>query len=62
MPDYYVPKARKALAHLQRLLGLNRTDVVNRAVQMYDLIETERANGGEVYIKHGDEYRRLDWE
>lgn len=62
MSDELIPKARFALRRVMNLLGLSRVDVMNRAVQLYDLIEHERANGGQVYIKHGDEFVPLDWD
>lgn len=62
MPDYYTRAAKAALNHLTNLLGLNRTEVVNRAVRLMDAVETEKANGGEVYVKRGDEFVPLEWD
>lgn len=34
--------------------GLSRTDVINRAIQVYAYLEHETAQGGEVYVKAKD--------
>lgn len=57
-----IPKAQFALRRVTNLLGVSEVDAVNRAVQMYDIVEQERANGGEVYIKHGEDFIGLDWD
>jgi hypothetical protein len=60
--DTLIPKAEFALRRVTNRLGITRTDAVNRAIQLYDLIEDERANGGSIYVKHGDEFRELTWD
>lgn len=40
-----VPAAGRALARLRERTGLNAADVVNRALQVYDLVE-ERTRAG----------------
>lgn len=54
-----VPLAVAALVELRALTGHSRTDVVNRALQVYALVERERAAGRDVAVldADGDGYR-----
>ncbi|MBD3004531.1 hypothetical protein [Streptomyces sp. 5-10] len=50
---------RKGFASLERLTtetGESKSDMVNRALEVYDFLEKEKAAGGELMIRHpGDE-------
>jgi hypothetical protein len=49
-----IPKAWEAANATAALLGLSRTDVINRALQAYAYIEAELAGGSEVLVRSGD--------
>lgn len=39
-----------AMENLEQRTGLKRTDLVNRAVQLYDILDTDLADGGKLMI------------
>jgi hypothetical protein len=45
-----IPKAEQALNWLTESTGLNRTDVVNRALQLYRFVEESTSAGGKVVV------------
>lgn len=47
-------KAATALSNTATLAGLNKTDVVNRALQLYAWVETELARGSELRMVDSD--------
>ena len=49
-----IPKAWDAVNATAALLGLSRTDVINRALQAYAFFEQTAAGGSEVLIRSGD--------
>ena len=49
-----IPKAWDAANATATLLGLSRTDVINRALQAYAFFEETRAGGSEVFVRSGD--------
>ncbi|MFB7858754.1 hypothetical protein [Rhodococcus qingshengii] len=57
-----VPPSEDALTRLQDLLGLSRTDVVNRAIQVYGYLEKEKSRGTRILLEYRDKYREeLHW-
>jgi hypothetical protein len=48
-----------ALTVAAELDGLNKTDVVNRAVQLYSFLIQERAEGRELLIRDGDKFATI---
>lgn len=46
-----IPRASRALQRLTDLTEDNRTDIINRALQLYCYVEETTSNGGEVYIR-----------
>ena len=46
-----IPKAGADLQHLQDKTGLSKTDLVNRAVSLYEFIEESMRAGREVLIR-----------
>lgn len=55
-----ITDASQALAKLQERTGLKKVDVVNRAVQLYELIDAEIREGGQVLLRAQDgELHRL---
>jgi hypothetical protein len=46
-----VPSAAAALEKLMRRLGLNRTDVINRAITVYALVDDHISNGYELVFR-----------
>lgn len=46
--------AAQALNELQQKLELSKTDVINRAVQVYAFIEKEDSKGKELYLRSPD--------
>ena len=49
-----IPKAWNAANETTALLGLSRTDVINRALQAYAWLERELAEGSEVIVRSKD--------
>jgi len=49
-----IPKAWDAANATATLLGLSRTDVINRAIQAYAFFEQTRADGSEVFVRSAD--------
>lgn len=45
------PRATEAMDTTAELLGLSKTDTVNRALQAYAFLEKIRAEGGEILIR-----------
>jgi hypothetical protein len=45
------PKAAQAVLKVAELTGDTRTDIINRAVQVYAEIEQVFAKGGELYVR-----------
>lgn len=48
------PGVRSELNALTKSTGLSQTDIVNRAVSLYALIEKEAAAGGEILLRNRD--------
>jgi hypothetical protein len=46
-----VPPAVQAISDLTELTGLSKTDVINRAVQIYAFFEARRREGGQVLLE-----------
>ncbi len=46
-----VRKAGEDLQHLQDRTGLSKTDIVNRAISVYEFIDSEMQAGNNVYIR-----------
>jgi hypothetical protein len=49
-----IPKAAADLASLQARTGLGKTDVVNRAVSLYEFVDAQLAAGHELLVRHED--------
>ena len=49
-----VPPAVQAVGELTRLTGLSKTDVINRAVQIYAFLEAQRHAGSHVCLERPD--------
>lgn len=45
-----IPKADTALSNLMARTNLNRTDIVNRALQLYDYIDECTDNGEQLLV------------
>jgi len=54
-----IPQAAEALETTAALTGLSRTDVINRALQLYAFAEFERATGTEILLRRDGETSRL---
>ncbi|MFF7699287.1 hypothetical protein [Streptomyces lydicus] len=50
----FVPPAVQAIGELTDATGLSKTDVINRAVQIYALLEAQRRKGSEVLLRNSD--------
>lgn len=48
-----VPKAAADLQHTVERTGLSKTDIVNRALTLYEYIDTRLTNGDELLIRDG---------
>src|SRR5690242_15318166 len=46
-----IPKAAEDLQRVQGLTGLSKTDIVNRAISLYEFIEDQLRQGREVLIR-----------
>ena len=49
-----IPKAWDAVTATSERLGLTKTDTINRALQAYEFLEREAAEGSEVLIRRKD--------
>ncbi len=49
-----IPKADAALDKAVEITGHSRTDVVNRALQLYAYLMEEQAAGAELCLRNGD--------
>ena len=54
-----IPAATRDLQATADLLGLSRTDVVNRAVQAYAFLEFELSTGGELLVRRDGRCQRV---
>jgi hypothetical protein len=46
-----VPKASEGLQHLMASTGLSKTDVVNRAITLYEFIDSELNQGHDLIVR-----------
>lgn len=46
-----VRKAGEDLQHLQDRTGLSKTDIVNRAISVYEFIESEIQAGNDLFVR-----------
>lgn len=46
-----VPKASEGLQHLMASTGLSKTDVVNRAITLYEYIDSQMQAGQDLILK-----------
>ncbi|MEU3287037.1 hypothetical protein [Streptomyces longwoodensis] len=46
-----IAKAAESLQRLQRRTGLSKTDVVNRAISVYDFVDQQIEDGNELLIR-----------
>jgi hypothetical protein len=49
-----IPQAAEDLQHLQDRTGLSKTDIVNRAVSLYDFINTQLREGRDLLIRDNE--------
>ena len=49
-----IAKASDELRNLQDRTGLSKTDIVNRAISLYEFVEAAVAAGDELVIMHGN--------
>ncbi len=49
-----IPQAAEDLQHLQDRTGLSKTDLVNRAVSLYDFINTQLGQGRDLLIRDNE--------
>ena len=49
-----VARSIRALDDIQQATGNNRTDVINRAIQLYAILEEEVDRGGRLLVDRGD--------
>jgi hypothetical protein len=49
-----IPQAAEHLQHLQDTTGLSKTDLVNRAVSLYDFINTQLEAGRDLLIRDNE--------
>lgn len=58
-----IPKAMKALLQAARLTGDSRTDTINRALQAYAYMESEKSKGNKIKVQDkGGDLWTLHWE
>jgi hypothetical protein len=50
----FVPPAVKAINELAQATGLSKTDVINRAVQVYAVLEEARLRGDQLLLRDPD--------
>jgi len=47
-----IPKVREELQRLQDQTSLSKTDIVNRAITLYEFIEEQRSAGQDLLLRH----------
>jgi|GEM_PF-1316525 hypothetical protein len=47
-----IPKVREELQRLQDQTSLSKTDIVNRAITLYEFIEAQRSAGQDLLLRH----------
>ena len=54
-----VPKAATELARMRNRTGLSETDILNRAISLYNMVDEARASGAELLLcrRDGSTYR-----
>jgi hypothetical protein len=46
-----IPRASRALQRLADLTEDSKTDIINRALQVYCYVEETTSNGGDIYVR-----------
>ncbi len=54
-----IPSAADALQHAAASERLSRTDVVNRALQVYDFFLCQKMNGASIFVGQKDDLERV---
>ncbi|MEU5051922.1 hypothetical protein [Streptomyces sp. NPDC021096] len=54
------PRAVQAIAQAHKISGDSRTEIINRAVQMYAEIEIIRHEGGKLYVRPAGDADRFE--
>ena len=49
-----IPKSSASLDRLAERTTMSKTDVINRALQLYDFIDGETAAGGQILVRSAD--------
>ena len=49
-----IAKANEDLHRTQRRTGLSKTDIVNRALTLYEFIDNRLSNGSELLLRNND--------
>ena len=49
-----IPQAAEDLQHLQDQTGLSKTDIVNRAISLYDFVITQQGEGRDLLVRDND--------
>jgi hypothetical protein len=49
-----IPQAAEDLQHLQDRTGLSKTDIVNRAISLYEFINTQLGEGRDLLIRDNE--------
>ncbi len=49
-----IPQAAEDLQHLQDQTGLSKTDIVNRAISLYDFVNTQQGEGRDLLVRDND--------
>jgi hypothetical protein len=49
-----IPKAGGDLQRLQDRTGLSKTDLINRAITLYEFIDEQQSTGHELLVRDGD--------
>ncbi|MFF0733827.1 hypothetical protein ACFYVK_19650 [Streptomyces chartreusis] len=50
----FVPPAAQAVRELMEVTGLNKADVINRAVQIYAFLEDRKRKGSDLLLRSPD--------
>ena len=49
-----IPQAAEDLQHLQDQTGLSKTDIVNRAISLYDFVNTQQGEARDLLVRDKD--------
>jgi len=54
-----IPRTAAELQTIHERTGLSKTDIVNRAISLYEFVDTELSEGGDVIVRRDGEQNKI---